>query len=172
MKNLIVPYFYQLDNVSGAGYRECFSSSCAMLAAYYGKVSTDDEYNLRRAHYGNTTSPAAQVAALKSYGLRPIFSRFGSRQTIINYINAGHPIAVGWLHKGHVSRPYGGGHWSVVTGYDRNFTMQNDPYGEAMLVGGGYAVRRSGEQQRYSWKNWLPRWCVENNRSGWYVVCI
>ena len=28
---LQVPYFSQRDNASGTGYRECFSSSCAML---------------------------------------------------------------------------------------------------------------------------------------------
>jgi hypothetical protein len=42
---LNVPYEYQLDNSSGTGYRECFSSSCAMIARYYGKVKSDDDYN-------------------------------------------------------------------------------------------------------------------------------
>ena len=32
-----VPYFWQLDNASGEGYRECFSSSCAMVAAHFRK---------------------------------------------------------------------------------------------------------------------------------------
>jgi len=40
---LLVPYFSQRDNTSGQGNRECFSSSCAMVAAYYGKVKGDDE---------------------------------------------------------------------------------------------------------------------------------
>ena len=64
--NLAVPYFKQLDNYSGTGWRECFSSSCAMLAAFYGKVKSDDEYNVRRALYGDTTSVTAQLSALKS----------------------------------------------------------------------------------------------------------
>ena len=46
---LQVPYQSQLDNESGTGYRECFSSSCAMVAMYYGKVPDDDEYNLVRS---------------------------------------------------------------------------------------------------------------------------
>jgi GH24 family phage-related lysozyme (muramidase) len=37
---LKVPYEYQNDNASGTGYRECFSSSCAMIAKYYGKVKS------------------------------------------------------------------------------------------------------------------------------------
>jgi len=172
MKILDVPYFKQLDNEGGQGYRECFSSSCAMLAAYYGAVDTDDEYNRRRRNYGDSTSIQAQLSTLRSLGLRPIFSRFGSRGTIEKYIGAGNPIAVGWLHKGRVTSPWGGGHWSVVVGYDKLATIQHDPYGEAMLVGGGYNIQASGKGLRYSWRNWHPRWCVENNNSGWYVVCI
>ena len=42
---LLVPYQSQNDNASGEGYRECFSSSMAMIAMYYGKVAIDDEYN-------------------------------------------------------------------------------------------------------------------------------
>jgi hypothetical protein len=53
---LPVAWENQNDNASGTGYRECFSSSCAMLARYWGKVSGDDAYNLIRARYGDTTS--------------------------------------------------------------------------------------------------------------------
>ena len=56
-----MPYFKQLDNESGTGYRECFSSAAAMVAAYYKKVETDDEYNKIRAKYGDTTSVEAQL---------------------------------------------------------------------------------------------------------------
>ena len=51
------------------GYRECFSSAAAMVAAYYKKVRTDDEYNEIRAKYGDSTSVDAQLAALRSLGL-------------------------------------------------------------------------------------------------------
>ena len=53
---LAVAWENQNDNASGTGYRECFSSSCAMLARYWGKVANDDEYNAIRAKYGDTTS--------------------------------------------------------------------------------------------------------------------
>ena len=66
---LDVPYEYQLDNESGTGYRECFSSSCAMVARYYGKVKSDDDYNLVRALYGDSTDPQAHVRALRSLNL-------------------------------------------------------------------------------------------------------
>ena len=52
---LLVEWQSQLDNASGTGYRECFSSSMAMIAMYWGKVSNDDEYNSIRSKYGDTT---------------------------------------------------------------------------------------------------------------------
>ncbi len=42
---LDVTYQSQNDNASGTGYRECFSSSCAMVAMYYGRIDSDDAYN-------------------------------------------------------------------------------------------------------------------------------
>ena len=75
-QQVFMPYFRQLDNKTGTGYRECFSSSAAaMVAAYYKKVRTDDEYNKIRAKYGETTSVEAQLAALRSLGLEAEFRK-------------------------------------------------------------------------------------------------
>lgn len=168
---LSAPYFYQNDNKSGTGYRECFSSSCAMLAAYYGKVKTDDEYNLIRQHYGDTTDLGAQLGALSKLKLNPTFKSDGSARDLEELIDAGTPVAVGWLHKGHVSKPSGGGHWSVVIGYTSTHFILHDPNGEAALVSGGYSNHSKGDRILYSRKNWLPRWEVEGPRTGWYLYC-
>ncbi len=37
-QEVFMPYFSQFDNESGTGYRECFSSAAAMVAAFYKKV--------------------------------------------------------------------------------------------------------------------------------------
>ena len=52
-QQVYTPYFSQLDNASGKGYRECFSSAAAMVAAFYRKVETDDEYNYVRQGFGD-----------------------------------------------------------------------------------------------------------------------
>lgn len=167
---LTVRWQSQLDNASGTGYRECFSSSCAMLAMYWGKVVGDDAYNAIRAKYGDTTNPEAQLAALRSLGLRADFHTDGNPKTLEREINAGRPVAVGWLHKGPVSKPIGGGHWSVIIGYTDAAWIQNDPNGEAQLVSGGYTNNTKGGGVVYSRKNWNPRWMV-NGTGGWYLTC-
>lgn len=169
---LDVPYEYQLDNLSGTGYRECFSSSCAMIARYHGQVDSDDEYNIIRARYGDTTDPQAQVKALRSLGFDARFRTDCSATTIESEINAGRPIAVGWLHNGPSTSPTGGGHWSCVIGYTDETIVHNDPNGEADMVNGGYIGNSAslGAGIEYSRKNWLRRWEVDGEATGWAIL--
>lgn len=166
---LNVPYFSQRDNKSGQGYRECFSSSCAMIAAYHGRINSDDQYNAIRSAYGDTTEAGSQLKALTQLGLKAQFVQSGTVAMLEREIDAGRPVAVGWLHHGPASAPSGGGHWSVVVAYDQDSFYLNDPYGEADLVNGGY-LSSNGKGVRYSRKNWLRRWEVEGAGSGWMVL--
>jgi hypothetical protein len=102
---LMVTYFSQRDNASGQGNRECFSSSCAMVAAYYGKVKGDDEYNVIRARFGDTTNADAQVKALQSLGLKASFITDGTEALLQNEIKEG------WLPRWRVN---GTGGWAIL----------------------------------------------------------
>jgi hypothetical protein len=169
-KLLRVPYEYQLGADDGPrGYRQCFSSSCAMVARYYGKISGDYEYNKLRARFGDTTDPNAQKAALTALGLKPTFVLDGTAEDLQNEILNGYPVPVGWLHKGPVSKPTGTGHWSVIVGFTPSHFIHNDPFGEANLVSGGYISNKGGAGIAYSRKNWLPRWLIEGNDTGWFM---
>ena len=167
---LKVPYEYQLDNKSGTGYRECFSSSCAMVADYYGKVKTDDEYNKIRQRYGDSTSIDVQIKTLKHLGLDAKFVRSGTPELLQRELHAGRPVVVGWLHKGPVGAPSGSGHYSVVIGYTDGAWIHHDPNGEADMVRGGYVNHSKGEGVAYSQKNWNKRWLVEGPGSGWAIL--
>ncbi len=79
------------------------------------------------------------------------------------------PVVIGLLHRGPVTRPSGGGHYIILTGFDTRGWLVHDPYGEIDLVAGGW-VRTgngSGRSQHYSFRNTNPRWLVEGPRSGW-----
>jgi hypothetical protein len=171
-KILTVPYEYQLDNKSGTGYRECFSSSCAMIAKYYGKVKNDDEYNAIRARYGDTTSKDAQLAALRSLGLNAKFVTNGNSALLENEIRNNRPVAVGWLHQGNVNKPTGGGHWTCCIGFTPTQFVHNDPNGEANMVNGGYVSNSAsrGAGVRYTKTNWLKRWECDGPNTGWAIL--
>jgi hypothetical protein len=166
---LLVPYFNQRDNTSGQGSRECFSSSCAMVAAYYGKVKSDDEYNVIRARFGDTTNADAQVKALQSLGLKASFITDGTETLLQDEIKEGRPVAVGWLHHGPSNAPIGGGHWSVVVGFNNQAYIHNDPFGKANIINGGYLSASGGNNISYGKAQWLPRWRV-NGTGGWVVL--
>jgi GH24 family phage-related lysozyme (muramidase) len=167
---LRVAYEAQNDNASGTGYRECFSSSAAMVARFYGKVGSDDAYNKIRAKFGDTTNPQAHVKALQSLGLEARLRTNCTPAVLEAELDAGRPIMVGWLHKGPVAAPTGGGHWSVVIGYTDGAFIHNDPNGEADLIHGGYTNHTKGAGIAYSRKNWLRRWEADGAGTGWAMV--
>jgi hypothetical protein len=66
-KILKVAYEYQLGPDDGAtGWRQCFSSSCAMVARYYGKISRrlrlqQDPRQVRRHHRPQSTDCCIEI---------------------------------------------------------------------------------------------------------------
>jgi hypothetical protein len=168
---LNVKYEYQLDNASGSGYRECFSSSCAMVANFWGKVENDDSYNRIRERYGDTTNSSAQISTLRSLGLDARLVTNASAGVLEAELKAGRPVPVGWLHKGNNWNPSGGGHWSVAIGFDDTHWILHDPNGEADLINGGYANHNNGKAIRYSKVNFNRRWCVSGTSDGWAILC-
>ena len=166
---LNVTYDCQLDNPSGDGWRECFSSSCAMAAKFWLPELEINDYHRRRPSYGDSTDPSAQIRCLESFGLKARFGQMGSVQKLKAQIDRGRPAPVGFLHHGPTSAPSGGGHYILAIGYTEEHLIAHDPYGELDTVNGGYPKTGGtyGKEIRYSWKNWAPRWSVSNDHDGW-----
>lgn len=167
---LVVPWFDQLNMDDGQGWRDCFSASSAMLAAYWHRITNEDAYNSLRQRFGDSTSAEAQLDALRQLGLQADFRTDGTEADLQREIDAGRPVAVGWLHHGPASDPSGGGHWTVVIGYDATGVFMNDPYGNCDLVNGGYPSNHDGAGLHYSYRNWIPRWRVGGS-GGWMLLC-
>jgi hypothetical protein len=171
---LPVPWFAQLDSATDQARRMCFSSSCAMLLAFLKPgvlkgSNGDDQYLARVCQFGDTTDPAAQIKALVSYGVTARFSNQASFSALEEQIAAGIPVPCGYLHRGPVSRPGGGGHWLIVVGITRSQLIVHDPLGEADLVN-GTTLGGTARFCRYSRANFGRRWMVEGEGSGWAVL--
>jgi len=166
---LNVPYDCQLDNPGGEGWRECFSSSCAMVAMFWGVIDHQNEYHAVRPRFGDSTEPVSQIRTLQHFGLKAEFKQMGSKEKLKAQIDRGRPAPVGFLHHGSVSAPTGGGHYVCCIGYDDTGFIFNDPYGELNTVAGGYPKTGGtyGKGIKYSYKNWVPRWSVANDNDGW-----
>lgn len=171
---LKVPYYSQRDSGTQHAHRMCFSSSCAMLLetlkpGTLAGVNGDDNYLGRVFKYGDTTDSQAQIRALASYGIKARFTTTGNFGLIEKQIKAGIPVPCGFLHKGTVSRPVGGGHWLTVIGFTRDALIVNDPYGDLDLVNGVY-LSSKGAGLRYSRKNFAPRWMPDGANTGWCII--
>ena len=181
-QQIYMPYFKQLDNRNGTGYRECFSSAAAMVAAFYKKVKTDDEYIAIRSRYGDTTSIQAHIKALKELGLTAEFRKDGDADMVELEIENGRPVLAGYLHHGDMLRGeppmcsgLGCGHWVVISGYagknssDPEWIVQ-DPRGLPDMYKGGHTNPHLGRNVRVRQAAFYQRWQAEGPRTGWVIL--
>jgi len=174
---LDVPYYTQLDSeVWGQAERSCFSSAMAMALEYVDPegIDGDDDWWLREVlKRGDTVSSIAQVETARALGYDVEFHTDGSEQDLLDLLDRGIPVPIGILHKGHVSKPTGGGHYIVLTGYDETHFYVNDPMGDLDLIGGGYpwSGRGKGDGLKYTRRNTLKRWLLDGSGAdGWYMA--
>ena len=181
-QEVFVPYFRQLDN-GPDGWRDCFASSAAMLAASAGLVHSDNEYIYHLARFGDTTSVNAQLRTLRFLGLDAVFTQEGTPEMIEKAISRGSAVLVGWYHEGDLTRgepPMCSGttcgHWSVITGFqgkhspvgDQYYVM-HDPMGFPLIEKGGHDRSRSGKSVRIRQSEFNHRWLIEGEASGWMI---
>lgn len=169
---LMVPWYSQRDSGTDQALRMCFSSSCAMLLEYlrHGTLkgaNGDDQYLRRVQRFGDTTDAAAQLQALNSYGVKARFVQDGDFRLIEQQIRRGVPVPCGYLHRGPVDRPRGGGHWLIVVGTTAKGVIVHDPWGEADLIT-GETLNRPARFCEYSRLNFGKRWMVQPVGGGVY----
>ena len=166
---LDVPYYSQRDNYRDQD-RTCFSSTNAMAVKFIkpSAIDSDDEYIRTVFTIGDTTIASVQIQALAKYGVKATFRQDAVFDDVRAQINKGIPVPFGWLHRGHVSKPEGGGHWALAIGYTPTGLVVHDPWGESNLISGVTASSR-GEGLHYSYKNLGPRWMVHGN-DGWCLM--
>ena len=166
-----VPYFRQTDLKDG--HRKCFTSTIAMLAAHYGLIERQEQYDKVRAKYGDTVHVDSHLKALAELGVRSEFVSNGTADLLEAEIDAARPVAVGWLQRGDIStgRPAEGiGHWSVIIGYTDKFFIVHDPRGEHDIKTGLLLEPGQGEAVFYDREDFLHRWEVEGPGSGWAIL--
>ena len=98
----------------------------------------------------------AHVEALTSFGLRVRFVDNADAEDVMEAIDAGIPVLVGWLHQGNMLRgepPMCSnltcGHWSVLHGYQSRYSsdpswLMTDPAGLPDIERGGHNPALSG----------------------------
>lgn len=173
---LKVPYFYQRDSKTGHGERMCQSSAIAMRIEQIDPklIADDDSYLKIVQRFGDTVSQSAHQKALESLGLKHRFRQDGSEKLLCSLLDKGMAVPIGILHKGSVDSPTGGGHWITLVGYDENYFVCHDPFGELDVVSGGYVKTgpTDGKYVKYTRKNLMKRWLIASQSDGWlWEIC-
>lgn len=116
---LKVNHYAQIDNTGGKGYRECFMTSCTMLADYitHGRLSKErkekglsepeDAYRLYMD--GDTIYADVHVKALKKLGIDAYFTKTASIEDVASSLYCGIPVPIGVDYSKD-------GHWVLVNG--------------------------------------------------------
>lgn len=165
--NLKVPYYSQRDNRSPEWWRQCNSSSHAMILNCIkpGSVASDDEYIQRYVTpHGDTTDWAVHTRALRRFGIESVYLQDLDFADLEKSLLLGFPVAIGVLHKGTISMP-AGGHVLVITGMDKQKGLfyANDPWGEGFCYS-----NHNGKNVAYPINPTLERrWLVDGENSGW-----
>jgi GH24 family phage-related lysozyme (muramidase) len=169
------PFFSQVDPSDGPeGARQCQTSSIAMALRFMRVpgIKDDTDYLKVVRQFGDTTVQESHRKALAKLGVRARFTKRCSVAQLQAEIKAGLPVVCGVLHHGPVSKPTGGGHYVTLFGFDggpRPAWHVHDPYGELDLVNGGWTRQGggAGRDQRYSFKNFNPRWDAGGEQWTW-----
>ena len=175
-------FFDQKDN-GPEGWRQCQTSAIAMCLKYIQDhknyrfsitINDDKDYLdvVESIHGGDTTLQATHDKALAKIDAPGRFINNASAEVIKAEIDKGYPVAVGYLHHGHVSDPSGSGHYCVIHGYNANSWATQDPYGDPDLINGGWVSSGvgCGKNQSYSFQNFNPRLFVNAPNDGWIWV--
>lgn len=111
----------QLDNASGQGWRECFTTVSAMIASgAKGRTVNDDDYARVRQRFGDTTSMSAQLGALRSIGVDAKGTTSASKQDLIDAVSKGMSVGIGVTSSLN-------GHWLYVTNVSPEKITAFDP---------------------------------------------
>jgi Peptidase_C39 like family len=174
---LTVPYFSQLDNDSGEGFRECCATSNAMMLNYLlakarvpsltqqaaGKgIEPETVYFDVLSKYGDTTDHGANTRALREFGIESRWATNLSFEDLLRSLRSGTPLVMGLHYKGW-------GHIVCAIGYDfsRNATIVHDPFGARAGDSNDWAATGgdSGKADPYSDRVLQSLWC--NGSDGW-----
>ena len=133
-----------MQALPGAGSKDC-GALCV--------IKNENDHRVLRESYDDSISSKAQLAALRHLGLKAEFRTDGCLLALRDDFDAGRSVDVGWWHHEHATAPSGGGHWTVVIGYDNSGVIMNDPYGSCDLLNGAYPQNHNGAHQHYSYAN-------------------
>jgi len=147
-------------------------SFCMAMAMKYldarGINTINDYLNVLNKH-GNSSSKDAQLKTIREFGYTATFGMSYDGGDIKNNIKKGLPAVVSLISAGPISSPKGSPHSVVITGYDHDSWLVQDPFGELDLINGGFIERNpvAGKAIKYPFEQFNRRLFAAGGSTGW-----
>jgi hypothetical protein len=174
---LPVRYQSQLNNdpsIFGPGWRQCNTSSNAMLADYLLKGDLSKQSKARGfsepeslymrivSKYGDTTDHGAHTKALEELGIESYFSYTLSATDLLASLRSNIPVVAGFAYKG-------SGHICLIVGYNpaNQSWLVHDPYGTRHGASDSYDVGIGGAYDIYTNQTMQQIFWDQGREAGW-----
>lgn len=162
---LSVPYYSQRDNHSSEWWRQCNSSSHAMVLNFVkpGSVASDDDYIRRFVEpVGDTTDWGVHGQALRRFGVESAYRQDLGFDDLERSLKAGYPVAIGVYHRGSLDAP-SGGHVLVICGMKPGAFLAQDPWGAPF----SYSNHNGRKVEIPISPSLVRRWLADGDNTGW-----
>lgn len=175
---LPVNHAIQNNNTGGEGYRECFMTSCTMLADHVlrGELTRQaQEQGLREPEDvyfqhmdGDTTDAAVHIRALARMGINAYFSTTASLNDVSHSLYRGIPVPCGMAYKA-------SGHWVLINGRDPQGFDVLCPYGIRNGASNTWTqifrVNADASPDSMSWSLLKQIFVDLGPEAGWSIFC-
>jgi len=164
------PYLFKDD--SEKDHDDKSQVYCLAMCLKYADAPTingvNDYLNLINK-YGKYYSYRANLNAMAEINYIASFSISFDPYDIKKELKFGRPVVASIIHKGKITGPYGGRHFIVITGYDSNNWLVQDPFGELDLINGDFKSHsaEAGKNIKYAQKDLDRRLFIGGGANGW-----
>jgi len=147
-------------------------SFCMAMAMKYldaKGINTINDYLKILNKHGINSSKDSQLKTIRELGYTATFGMSYDEDHIKNNIKKGLPVVVSLISQGPILNPKRGPHSVVITGYDYDSWLVQDPFGKLNLVDGGFIERNivAGKNIKYPYEQFNRRLFASGGATGW-----
>jgi GH24 family phage-related lysozyme (muramidase) len=160
------PYYHEPSDSVDLGH-----SICVYLCLKYYDVKnleTFEDYSTILSKYGKHRSKRATLACMEELGFKATNTLSADEDLVKSELRKGKPVVARFSARRHYTKPGGHSHFVVITGYDNDSWLVQDPFGEVDLVNGFWKDRGadSGRNARYNFELFNRRFFFDGGATG------
>ena len=164
------PYIgHDPDDIDNSLKSQSFCMAMVMKYLDAKGINTFNDYLKVLNKHGINSSKESQLKTIRELGYTATFGMSYDEDDIKDNLKRGLPVVVSLISQGPISEPKRGPHSVVITGYDYDSWLVQDPFGELNLVDGGFTERNPvvGKNIKYPYEQFNRRLFAAGGATGW-----